>query len=66
LIWNRLARLVLAPPARVEVLDKTTNPGTALLTPGANFGSVKLFVIEWRVAVDWSEDVGAEVRFDKE
>src|SRR5450756_377766 len=40
LIWNRLAKLVLAPPARVEVLDKTTNPGTALLTPGANFGSV--------------------------
>lgn len=43
LIWNRLAKLVLPPPARVEVLDNTTNPGTAsLTTPGANFGSVKL------------------------
>lgn len=43
LIWKRLAKLVFPPPVRVEVLDKTTNPGTAsLTTPGANFGSVKL------------------------
>jgi len=43
LIWNKLAKLVFPPPARVEVLDKTTNPGTAsLTTPGLNIGSVKL------------------------